>query len=360
MSGTRRIWRTILAVLGFIAFPAVAAAHDVAIDMTSARAVATALGRGDLSVEEAKSIADLPASQALVRKMASYGETASADRFAAELVAAAHGTAPAEKPIFAFDDVKAHRAEILATLDAFAADEAATLAWLEARLAAFSPPGPALRLRGYIVAGGRAGGFALGGSDFYLNAAQLRGDAAGMRIMMAHELYHAVVGGARQALAKAGVHSAAADVPPDAAAVEKYLSNLLQEGVATYVGDPALLTGDGLFSRSERERWKAHVDRIDRVSALLDVALVALTSKPSVPLDEAYAVGFYLPSQPLYYLGYTMAKAIAAKEGKARVGILVLGSGCGFVRDYIELTASDPTLPKLGADTRRIVAADCR
>ncbi len=71
-------------------------------------------------------------------------------------------------------------------------------------------------------------------------------------------------------------------------------------------------------------------------------------------MDDVYAVGFYTPA-PLYALGYTMAKAIAAADGDKALGRLIGDPGDAFVRRYIALTETTggKDLPKLGPAARR-------
>jgi hypothetical protein len=120
-----------------------------------------------------------------------------------------------------------------------------------------------------------------------------------------------------------------------------------------------LLEGAGAYSRQERERAEGQLRRVERLSALLDVSLTALTAEQEVPYGNVYAVGFYGPDQPLYYLGYAMARAVARTHGDARLGVLITGTGCDFARVYLDAASRDPALPRLGAATQRLIGAHC-
>jgi hypothetical protein len=47
---------------------------------------------------------------------------------------------------------------------------------------------------------------------------------------------------------------------------------------------------------------------------LLELSVVGLQAKISVPYDDVYSLGFYVP-EPLYKVGYVMAKAISTDDG---------------------------------------------
>jgi hypothetical protein len=358
--------RCLIFVLVLFWAPA-ASAHDVHIDTSAGEAVLAAVVRAELTPGDARRIARLPANRRLVERMLGYDDAAGEDRFVAELVAVARDQPLEGQSWYGFEAVKRDRAAILRTVSALDSGRADLIAWLGTRIGAFSPPVAPQRLTGYFVVGGRPAGFAFGGPDFYLNLAHFPDDPQAVRIITAHELYHSVQGAALQALGlgqQRGFRSnlfAALDTKAgqDRYLVEALLGDLMNEGVATYVGDPALLEGDGRYSRQERERADGQLRRVGRLTALLDMSLTALTSDRPLPYGDVYPVGFYGPDQPLYYLGYAMARAIARAQGDARLGILITGTGCDFARAYLDVASRDPALPRLGAATLRLIGAHC-
>lgn len=343
-----------------------ARAYRVTIDTETARAVLDALSNPVLVEEEARRIARLHGSQMIVRKVRDFSEAADEDRFAEELLAAAHLRSVEGRPLFGFESARDRRETTLAALRAIEGDKAGFVRWIEERVRAFAPRGPALDLHGYLIAGGNSTGFTFGGRDFYLNLAHFDDEPTAVKVVAAHELYHGVQGAAIESLGLAearAFEAADLDALPeperDRRVVEAYLWNLMTEGVATYVGDPSLLTEAGRYSQAERKRLEGQVRRTGQLTALLDMALVALTADPPMAYEPAYGLGYYGPDQPLYYLGYTMAKAIADRRGTARLGELITGTGCGFVREYLAVAASDPALPQLGSSTLRLIHAHC-
>jgi hypothetical protein len=344
-----------------------ATAHNVRIDTSAGEAVLAAVVRADLTADEARRIARFPANRRLVERMLGYDSTAGEDRFITELVAVARDRPIEGQSWYGFEAVKRDRAAILRTVSALDSDRTNLIAWLGTRIGAFSPRVSPQMLTGYFIVGGRPAGFAFGGPDFYLNLARFPDDPQAVRIITAHELYHAVQGAALQALGlgqQRGFRSnvfAALDTQAgrDRYLVEALLGDLMNEGVATYVGDPMLLEGNGPYSRQERERADAQLRRVGRLTALLDMSLTAITSDRPMPYADVYSVGFFGPDQALYYLGYAMARAIARAQGDARLGILITGTGCNFARAYLDVISRDPALPRLGAATLRLIEAHC-
>jgi hypothetical protein len=340
-------------------------AHDLQLSTESAHHVLSALGTPALTADEARRIAALPANKMIVRKVHSFDEAATQERFEAELLAAARGSAIPGKELFRFTRVKANLASVTATLARFENDEAANLSWIEERVQQFSPAGAPLHLQGFLIAGGNSTGFAWGGSDFYLNVAHFADAPEAMKVVMAHELYHAVQGAALAAHGEK--HEFEADTlklitdkaQRDRYVVGAFLDQLLDEGAATYVGDPLLLGGDSAYVKRELDRVQTMLRDPQKLISLLDMSLVSITADDPVDYHDVYGVGYHGPDQPLYYLGYIMAGAIVAKRGPARLSELILGRGCAFVQAYIALAEADPALRKLGDRTTGIVREIC-
>jgi hypothetical protein len=359
--------RMFLALLGLVFGASTAAAHDVAIDTEAARAVLQAVANPQLTEADARRIAQLQGNRMLIRKQQGYGQPADEARFVRELLAAARGETLPDRGYFNFEQVKRRRDATGRTLDRLEREKPELIRWVSERVGGFAPAGNDLALRGYVIAGGGSTGFAFGGADFYLNIDHFPDDYDAVRTITAHELYHAVQGAA---LTARGLEESrgfdqdryaalGSKAERDKHAVEGFLYNLLTEGLAIMVGDPATLTGDAPMSKMERERLQTQQRRMDRLATQLDMSLMALTADQPIAYDRAYALGFYGPDQPLYYLGYAMAQAIARSRGNARIGELSVGTGCEFVREYLTLARADATLPQLGEPTQRLVAAHC-
>lgn len=340
-----------------------ASSHELELDTAGAHAVIEALAKPGLTLDEAKGVAALPANQQLIRKVGSFGTDIPAGTFESELVAVAHGQTPANER-FGFSRVKSDLPKVAETLAALEANRVADSRWILERVQQFSPPGPSLKLKGWIIAGGNSTGFAFGGPEFYLKINDFVGAPDYLRLVMAHELYHAVQGAAMTAGKRTlpfddvDLDRVKSKPQRDYHAVNMLLTQLMTEGIASYVGDPTLSTSEARLARQERDRIR-NMERLPRrMPTLLDMALLSITDAKPLSSEDVYSVGFYA-DQPLYYLGYSMAKAIAAKKGSARLGELALGDGCAFGREYLAFTAADASLPKLGERSAAIIGSAC-
>jgi hypothetical protein len=347
--------------------PAMARALSVVIDTEAANATLLALGNPNLERAQALQVARLPGNVALIRKQAEIYPGSSEVEFVDELIAQARGIKLSSKTLYYFNSVASNAAGIARTLAAIDGDRVGFAQSVLARIEPFSPRDLKVNLNGHIVIGGGSSGFALRIADFYLNLAHYPDQLDTARLMTAHELYHAIQASAVDAAGLAGKRGfdaarLATMQTPDlrrAYVFESFMYNLYQEGTAMYVGDPALMTGDGRMTKFETSRLTTQMDRLDRLATQLDMSVIALTADPQYNYDRAYALGFYGPDQPLYYLGYAMAKAIAQKQGPAALGAMIDTSGCAFMQAYLNLAASDPALPRIGDRTADLAKLYC-
>jgi hypothetical protein len=79
-----------------------------------------------------------------------------------------------------------------------------------------------------------------------------------------------------------------------------------------------------------------NVGQAGRSSTLLELSIHGLTTRAKLSYDDIYALGFY-GDQVLYGLGYVMARAIAAEEGKGAIAALTGRPGALFVQRYRKL-----------------------
>ena len=358
----RRPWPIVVALLlATSATPALA--HELELDTAAAQATIGALGNSGLTQGEAHRVAELPANKQLIRKISSFGTAVTNADFERELMAAARGETPANER-FNFSRLKARLPEVAAALADFEKNRASNSEWILKRVQDFSPPGPPLKLKGWIIAGGNSTGFAFGDPEFYLKIDDFVGAPDYLRTIMAHELYHAVQGAAIKASGRQEpsydelVKLATTKAQRDAVAVRVILDQLLAEGVATYVGDPMQTTAETKFAAQERDRIRNLTRLPKRMPTLLDMALIAVTDAQPLDIEDVYSVGFYA-DQPLYYVGYLMAQTIAQKKGPARLGVLAIGDGCGFASDYLEVVNDRNDDAKLGERSIALIKRAC-
>ncbi len=361
--------------LAFIAALAVlfagrALAMDVRLDTGSAKAVLSALSNPALSQSEALAVAMLPGNQGLIRKANSYQIAATTQTFADALLAAAHG-AIIDTPTAAnlgFDRLKPKAEGLAALIARIEAHPDAFQAWVVARVGMFAPPNSPVRIEGYLIVGGNSGGFAFGEPKFYLNLNYFN-EFEPAKVVLAHELYHAV-----QAVYSVDSDDLwlKAESPSPAGRAHQHMcanlanlfSNLYQEGSASYVGDPMLLDADtGPLAKKTRMELQAGLNAMGDHRTLLELSVVGLEAKQPVPYDDVYALGFYIP-EPLYKIGYVMAKAIAVDEGPQSLAAFLNKPGYDFAEHYTELPryGKDYDHPKLGPNTLdaiKLLASRC-
>ena len=348
-----------------------AQATAIAFDNASAKAVLNALRNPNLTRAEALAVAALPGNQGLVRKATSYHIAATTETFADALVASAHGR-PAETDTakgMAFDRLKPNLAVLTALIARIETHPAEFQAWVEQRVALFSPNGSTAKIEGYLIVGGQSGGFAFDQPKFYLNLNYFpEFDPA--RVVMAHELYHAVQ----------AVYTVDSDdtwLKPESPTAEgkahqqmcanlaSLFANLYQEGSAEYVGDPLLLNADtGPIAKRTRSDLEEGLNNLGRHRTLLELSVVGLEAPHPVPFDEVYNLGFFVP-EPLYKVGYVMARAIASDEGAQALAAFVNKPGYRFARHYTDLPlyGKDHAHPKLGPNTIdaiKLLESGCR
>lgn len=360
-----RLFGKCVAAIALLMGPAAPSiAYQVTIETQAAYAVLDALADKQLTFDRALAIAAMPANQAVIRKVSSFGASVTDEDYARALVSAAAGQG-SDDDAFQFVSLRTRLKEVRQTLDEIQANRDAFAQWVSDRVAAYGPADRSAVLSGYLVAGGNSTGFTFRGPSFWLNVGHFRNDALGAKVMVAHELYHAVQAEARR-------KNKVDDFDPERLAqmrgsernayvVNGFLTNLLLEGTAMLVGDPELLEGGGSYSQWDLRRLRTQQARMDRLTTQLDLSLTALTAEEPIDYEDVYALGFYGPDQPLYYLGYAMAKAIEASKGRRRIAELISGDGCAFAIEYIAVHRQRPdaTTPQLGAATLRLVARYC-
>lgn len=363
---TTRLLR-ILVLAAALGWAGSALAVTVSIDTSAARAVLKAIGNPDLSLPEAAQIATMPGNQGVIRKLREFRIDATPAGFAHALYAAAHDqtvTAP-EETAFQFDLLKPkvkQLDELVASIDA---EPHAFQASIQDRIAMYTPPGADVKLSGYVVAAGDGGGYAFGGTDFYLNLI-MTDELVLARSVTTHEMYHAVQG----AFAKerqAPADRAEGDTSPETAcmASARLLANLYEEGTAVEVADVSLLakaqSPTGLRIRADMADGIKHMNTS---AYLLEMSFASLAATRPVPYDEVYNVGFFGHSI-LYNVAYAMAKAIDDVDGPKGLAAFAKRPAYAFVRRYTQLSAygKDSMHPLIGPNTAAaldLVAGGCR
>lgn len=350
-------------------------ALTVSIDTESATSVLQALADPSLTYDRALEIAKLPGNQGIIRKMREFDIPATKESFATALVAAAKGqevTQPNET-IFMFPMVKSESATLTALLRNINEHPEEFARRIEQRVAMFSPTNLNMKLQGYVVAGGDGGGYAFDEPFFYLNIG-LVDDIAFARETTMHELYHAVQGAYPVNSKKMWTDPPAADAAGRArqqtcANVANLYWDVVKEGTAELVGDPAQLSGakgEGAKGEIVQRVLTDLADGEKHVAdsvTLLELSTIGLEAHEPADPEKVYALGFY-GHGILYNIGYTMAKAVVAAEGPQALVTYIDKPAYTFMEHYtsLPLYGKDRAHPKLGPNTvaaLKMLAAGC-
>jgi hypothetical protein len=349
----------VLVFICFVVWPQRTSATELQVDGRSALAVLDAISNPRLTEEEALSIARLPGNQGLIRKQASQGDTVSETDFAAALLAASRNREPQSEgaKAFGFTTLKARAARLRALLRRIETSRDDFEGWVVQRVSMFSPPLEEISLQGYLIVGGGSGGYAFGEKKFYLNLAYFD-DYDVAKLVMAHELYHAV-----QAVTRASSERALDNLSTSATQTARetreclhlcsLFASLYAEGSASLVGDPLqIATNGGPKALRYRADFESNLRRVDASATLLELSVIGLQADAPPPFDDVYALGFYVP-ETLYALGYAMAKAIQQSGGDAALAKLATEPGHQFARAYAASNAYGVSrnFPKLGPNT---------
>lgn len=348
---TTKIARPLGLLLALGAFAMPSFATTVSFDTRAAHATLDALQNPELSHAEAERVARMPENDGPIRKLREFKIDVTTQDLANALYETAHGepVSKREEKAFLLDRVKPKIVLLQALLSKMESDPAGFQQRIENRIAAYTPAGADIELKGYVVAAGDGGGYTFGATDFYLNL-MWTDDFAAAKNVATHELYHAVQGAFAADRVPAGQ---ADDTSTACRAVQQLFANVYEEGSAVEVSDVTLFaqfaTPNALRQKNDIEEGSKN---LGASASLLEMSVASLTAALPVPYDQVYGVGFY-GHGVLYDIAYGMARAIAASDGAAGLGSLARRPASEFIRRYAQLPAygRDSQHPALGRNT---------
>lgn len=224
----------------------------------------------------------------------------------------------------------------------------------------YPPASGPLTVVAYCVAGGASDGFVVDGDpspSFYMAIDRSQGDADGIKLNMAHEIYHVA-----QRAARSRVHGLNARIfnEKTASPAARLLTTVLDEGTATYVARTMLGRGTGPYISMWRGAYAKNEPRkqIAANFALFDRLLAALHDG-SMTWNATYEAGFANIGPPLYFVGYEMAKAIERAYGPGRIGPYFQRGSTEYFKDYIALyrTRAMIALERFSPATESLIAS---
>jgi len=354
---TQRPFASITFLLGAILSTASMQSQQIKIDTASARAVLKALQNPSLTYEQAMAIAKLEGNQGMIKEMRELGEADTEEQFAHALTAAAHGqpSGSPQEEHYNFPAVKSSAPAISLRLDQI---EQGFEKEIRDRIRPYAANPDTVSVRGFVVAGGDGGGYAFGGSDFYLNIA-LNDDILMAKQVLVHEAFH----GAQGAVYHEDTEHWAKDLTQPADLVRgklcsntaKLFKDMRNEGTAMYVGTDEMIkdakgpTGQRLYAESLYGK-----EHLSDSAGLLEISIASMQAPRPVSYKEVYSIDFF-GRGIVYFISRAMVSAIAEQDGPSAVGEVLLQPGYEFVLRYTKLKSYgiDQAHPRLGENTVR-------
>ncbi len=340
-----------------LSFAPTVVAQQIKIDTTSARAVLTALQDPNLTYDQAMAIAKLEGNQGMIKEMHDLGEADTDEQFAHALVEAAREL-PAGSPV--------ERSYDFARVKNGAQAEASLLDQIEQGLEKdirdtirpYTPQPERKSVRGFVVAGGDGGGYAFGGTDFYLNILNTD-DILMSRQTLIHEAFHGVQGAVYQ---EDTDHWAKQNSQPKDIVRGKFCSNsaelfmdMRNEGTAMFVGsDEPLKDSKGVTGKRIYAEFLDYNSHLSDSAGLLEISVASLEAPYPVPFKTVYRIDFW-GKGIVYYISRAMTSAIAEEDGPSAVAQVLQQPGYEFVLRYTRLKSygKDSDHPRLGENTVR-------
>lgn len=322
----------------------------VRIDLTAAEAILNAATSDPAhAAESADAALKLAPVIAMIAKEHKYNSNATAATFRADVIAAASGLPTRVFPFKGLKDDPKPARDMLASLQSNDADLTKRLS---EGLQSFAPNGTVISATLVALLGSNQYGWVPDqkSTAFYADIGRHLGDVDGLMALAAHELFHVVQGVSQPEWGPLFVELP--KTAPQAVRIRHHLraavTNLVIEGMATYVGDPtawgAIHKG---FDHDKRE-YERELARSTETFALFDSIVFRLARDADAPEDLLLSIGFGGSwDQTGYYVGYQMAKVIDRYRGRDRLRALVARRPEEFVDDYIAVSKAHPDDPAL-------------
>lgn len=332
-----------------------AANFRVSVEIESARGVAALLERNQVDEAELSRVAALPGNRDLIRKVARSHKQVTAETFKQTLRGVIEGRDVQPDP-FEWQTVKTSLPEIRLMLRRIEQERDTLSAEIEKMIKPFVGEGLNGDAKAVLLVGGGSLGFTLNdSSSFYVALHKIGADYEGLKHIIAHELYHNIQtqGRERRIARLKGVK------PPDSVRNSLILlESTYVEGTATLVGSPLEAKDLKNLGESQKEEYKKNLARSRQNFALFESLLFQAHNDPNANVQQLYNIGLTaLFEQPLYYVGYQMARDIEKYEGRPAIAALTTKNPLEFFSVYMELykKKNDPSLLRFSPTTEAIL-----
>ncbi len=315
------------------------------IDMSAANAILTVFDKGHISSQELEKILQLDAIKASIKQTSRFNKEASVETYKKTLLTILAGEELEQDP-FQFKRVKENLAATKAMYQKIQQNPQALMSELNQHMSNYLPKGLKFKVVVHMLVGGGSDGFSRDG-HFYVGLHYFKGDYAGLKVIMAHELYH--------------VAQEQFFMPPeDSSSVQAILSQTLREGSASLVGDPTKVSG-GTYVKWFEKKFRRNLSRIEQNYLLLELILYRLANEPDSNFEQYYSLGFSGSwDSPLYFVGYNMANTILQYKGAQRLVELYSQTPAAFFKEYITLYKAKPNadIVHFSSDIEEIIFAN--
>jgi hypothetical protein len=330
---------------------------EISFDYESARAVLDLFDAERVTDEDLSHAAELPGNLGLIRQAARFSPKATKDKFRESLREILE-TGSVEDDVFRFVTVRQRLEKTRKLLEGIERDPVGLKTEIAERIEAYLPAGLSVSANVHFLLGGTSDGFAPSADTFYVALHYFEDDIEGLKVLMAHELYHIAQSVARTAPGRDAAPDK--DVEPVMIRSLGLLRNTMNEGTASLVGDPLIVKDGGKYTLWFQTKYRRNLQRIKTNFALFDALLFRLFQDPDADPNELYMIGFSgMWDSPLYFVGYHMAKAIEKHDGREAVAAAMEVSPIRFFGRYIELcrTLDDPEMVRFSRSTEDILVA---
>ncbi|MCB0279509.1 MAG: hypothetical protein KDD94_08410 [Calditrichaeota bacterium] len=301
----------------------------IKLNSESATALLSIMEKKAINQAELDRLIGLGGIKAMISQTARFDKQATAERFRQDITTLLKGNPAGDDP-FRLQQVYDRLSDIKQLLNRIEENPQQLSDEIIAMIAAYSPANLDLDVTVFLTLGGSSDGWTL--ENYFNIALQFFGDDYdGLKILMAHELYHLV----QEKLIK----------DPDSKRphyqAKRLIYQTLIEGTASLVGDPLKATDGKNYTNWFARKYQRNLARIADNFALFELMFYRLYSDPDSKLDDIYNLGFSGNwDSALYFVGYYIAKVIYDQRGKEEFLKLCADGPVKLFRTYIDIYKS--------------------
>lgn len=307
---------------------------ELLFDLSSAKALINVFEREEITEDLLDSLVNLHGIQSIIRKVSSYDTRASSEIFKISLQKILAGELLNEDP-FQLQQVKDRLPEIRKLIQRIEENPDDLVNGLKTMIQPYSPNDLSFRVQVFMVIGGSSDGWTDDG-NFYIALHYFRDDYEGIKLMMAHELYH-IAQHHFLATAKTSEN-------PLITECQSLLSYTRSEGTASMVGDPLEITDGKAYTKWFKQKFKRNLNRISQNFTLFETMLFRLYYDQDIEFSQIYPLGFSGSwDSPLYFVGYYIGRTIEKYQGREALVELLKETPISFFKNYIKIYNEHPT-----------------